>query len=233
MLSALLHSSGIFMGNDWVRNQESEFFQTINDRLLVENGSSWLEPAVPTRLHEIELNTAGFLARYIQIQRHPFQLFKLFSGGAWGWKDPRNTFTLALWLKIFPKAKVIHIYRNGMDVALSLYSRNRKTPREDKCRQQALKNKLAGLDLWEKYVAQAFSFETQLGDQMATIQFEKLVACDGAEVEKLEQFTGLSLRRQIESTVDQKRTARFLNPEHEDLVQYARKNDWMKKLGYC
>jgi hypothetical protein len=38
----------------------------------------------------------------------------------WGWKDPRNTFLLPIWLEIFPNAKIIHIYRNGLDIAKSL-----------------------------------------------------------------------------------------------------------------
>ena len=38
----------------------------------------------------------------------------------WGWKDPRNVFTLPLWLRVFPEAKIIYIVRNGVDVAASL-----------------------------------------------------------------------------------------------------------------
>jgi hypothetical protein len=43
---------------------------------------------------------------------------------AWGWKDPRSTFTLPFWLDIFPDARVLHIYRNGVDVANSLHMRS-------------------------------------------------------------------------------------------------------------
>ncbi|HET7625726.1 MAG TPA: sulfotransferase [Verrucomicrobiae bacterium] len=231
MLSGLLHSAGVFMGNDWRRNQESYFFQQINDQLLHQNGLSWLFPGVPTGSDKIRLSSSQLIARYVRAQSHPAQLFRLMAGGAWGWKDPRNTFTLDCWLKVFPQAKIIHIYRNGMDVALSLYKRNKK--KSGGVRHEALKTKTAGLDLWEKYVAQAFSFESVLGAQMLTIQFEKLVFCDKMEVEKLEDFTGLSLRSRIESNADRTRTARFMDNEHEDLVFYARKNQWMKKLGYC
>src|SRR5207302_9249377 len=38
----------------------------------------------------------------------------------WGWKDPRNTFTLPMWLHIYPDAKLISIERHGVDVAESL-----------------------------------------------------------------------------------------------------------------
>lgn len=32
----------------------------------------------------------------------------------WGWKDPRNVYTLGLWLIQFPNARVIHIIRSGI-----------------------------------------------------------------------------------------------------------------------
>jgi hypothetical protein len=146
---------------------------------------------------------------------------------------PIKIFWVGGCLGLFKKENLFQIYRNGMDVALSLHHRNMKTPRADKCRQPALKLKPAGLDLWQQYVAQAFSFESLLGERMLTLQFEKLVSCDEKEVEKLERFTGLELRGRIEAMADQKRTARYLDPEHEDLVRYAGKMEWMKKLGYC
>jgi hypothetical protein len=42
---------------------------------------------------------------------------------AWGWKDPRNTYTLPCWLDVFPDAKVLYIERHGVDVASSLVAR--------------------------------------------------------------------------------------------------------------
>ena len=44
-------------------------------------------------------------------------------GFPWGWKDPRNTFTLKIWLKIFPQAKVLNIERHPLDTSLSLLNR--------------------------------------------------------------------------------------------------------------
>src|SRR5262249_54549623 len=44
----------------------------------------------------------------------------------WGWKDPRTIFTLPIWLRLFPEAKLIYILRNGVDVASSLMVRERK-----------------------------------------------------------------------------------------------------------
>lgn len=42
----------------------------------------------------------------------------------WGWKDPRNTITLAEWLRRFPQAKVIHIVRDQQAVANSIFKRH-------------------------------------------------------------------------------------------------------------
>ncbi|HLX70307.1 MAG TPA: sulfotransferase [Verrucomicrobiae bacterium] len=236
MLAGLLHSSGIFMGNDLgKRNEhyESELFQAINLQLLTQHGWSWTSPGVPADFSKIRLSTFQLMCGYIKSYRHPRQLLKLLSGKPWGWKDPRNTFTLPAWLKLFPDARVIHIYRNGMDVALSLWQRNlklagTKSPRYEK----TLESKMAGLDLWEKYTAQAFACEPLLGERMLTVQFEKIIACDAEEVGKLERFTGASLRQQIQSTADPSRQSRFADGQHENLISYARKSCWMNKLGY-
>jgi hypothetical protein len=233
MLAGLLHSSGMFMGNDWGRNQESVFFQALNIGLLRQNGFNWASPGVPTNCGRIRIGGYGLIRRFVKAHRHPFQFAKLLGGNPWGWKDPRNTFTLGCWLNNFPRAKVIHIYRNGLDVALSLHQRNRKLGPENKCYEKSLESKTAGLDLWEKYVAQAFSYESLLADRMLTLQFEKIISCDKEEIEKLETFTGLSVRSKLVSTADQSRTARYKEGEHEDLIRYAAQNQWMKKLGYC
>jgi len=232
MLAELLHSSGIFMGNDREKNSESVLFQRINDELLRQAGFSWANPGVPAASKAIKLSTLRVVRRFIVPQRNPVEFARLMRGKPWGWKDPRNTFTLDHWLKIFPEAKMIHIYRNGMDVALSLYHRNLKRDRNSGSYQKVLETKAGSLDLWEKYVAQAFSFEPRLGARMLTLQFEKIIASDAEEVRKLEQFTGLSLHGKIVSMADQTRTARYQQGEHDDLVEYAQKSVWMKKLGY-
>ncbi|MEZ5023867.1 MAG: sulfotransferase [Chitinophagales bacterium] len=44
----------------------------------------------------------------------------------WGWKEPRNSFTLEFYKELFPDAKIIHIYRNPIDSANSYLKRDRK-----------------------------------------------------------------------------------------------------------
>jgi hypothetical protein len=231
MLAGLLHSSGIFMGNDWDEHQESVFFQSINQELLKRNAANWAAPQVPSESNTVLLPTAGLLRHYLKAHVHPSQLIKLLRGNAWGWKDPRNTFTLNCWLKLFPDAKVIHIHRNGLDVALSLSIRSKKKTANEYA--ETLKDTTAGFVLWEKYVAQAFSFESALGDRMITVQFEKLIASEESEIRKLEAFVGRPLRSQIGATADRTRTQRYREDEHAGLISEARQNYWMNRLGYC
>jgi len=231
MLSRVLHSAGIFMGNDVDGNHESRLFQKTNIRLLEQIGSDWVTPKVFPK-DAPKVSNWGVIRRFVKPHRDPSRLFKLVSGGSWGWKDPRNTFTLESWLKLFPTAKVIHIYRNGIDVALSLYHRNLKL-KGTKWHRDALDTKNAGIDLWEKYTAQAFSYQEMLGKQMLTIQFEKVIGQDQEEIKKLEDFTGLSLTSKIAKIADKERTARFKDGEHADLISHAKQNAWMKRLAYC
>ena len=47
-----------------------------------------------------------------------------YNGGKWGFKDPRSTFTSRIFLKQYPSARLLHVIRNGMDVADSKMRQN-------------------------------------------------------------------------------------------------------------
>ena len=72
----------------------------------------------------------------------------------WGWKDPRTSLLLPLWGKIFPNAQVVHIYRNGHYVALSLLKRDMRLEKnEELLRWDVMKERyLNDLRLWEDYL---------------------------------------------------------------------------------
>jgi hypothetical protein len=138
MITDLLEDLGLFMGRDQGPNQEAMFFFRINSWLLRQSGGEWDHPTPidlmlnDDQVRPLVLDYIRFLMRspraatfmgwknYLRVrnvERLPMP---------WGWKDPRNTFTLPLWLDLFPNAKIIHIYRNGVDVANSLRTRGKK-----------------------------------------------------------------------------------------------------------
>ena len=135
----------------------------------------------------------------------------------WGWKDPRNTFTLPLWIELFPDAKVIHVVRHGVDVAGSLWRQQDRPRRLAFLFSAAAKRRYhlptiarearvwfqtrshfprvtrfqstaEGIVLWEKYVAEASRWATALGDRALEIRFEDLLAQPDRHIRALAEF---------------------------------------------
>lgn len=138
MLGRLLEDLGMFFGTRKDENNEALFFQHLNEWLLSQCGGRWDNPAPFNKFFwrndEVVKWTEVYLRNLLASPRaiQFLGVRRFLSGGmngldgAWGWKDPRNTFTLPMWLKIFPDAKIVSIERNGVDVAQSLYAREIK-----------------------------------------------------------------------------------------------------------
>jgi hypothetical protein len=124
LLSRICMAMNVHMGVEQDKHYESIFFQTANDKMLHSAGGSWLNPHF--FIQKIRdprfMDTMALLARE-EIESQAGSFGPINSGQLWGWKDPRSTLTLPVWLRIFPNARVIHIIRNGVGVALSLKKR--------------------------------------------------------------------------------------------------------------
>src|SRR5699024_2516440 len=103
----------------------------INIKIFNELGGRWDNPP---NMHVL-LNDVSYLEKVVSFLKeninskqfaqylYPFKNLDVLENNrnrAWGWKDPRNVYTLPIWLRLFPKAKVIFIKRHGVDVAASL-----------------------------------------------------------------------------------------------------------------
>ena len=130
----------------------------------------------------------------------------------WGWKDPRNTYTLPIWLDVFPHAKVVHVYRHGVDVAHSLRVRQNKRIATARARFSRLKPVYVfyskrggfsetlrcktlegGLSLWEEYMAEARTHVRSLGERAVEVKYEDFLAEPLAVLRTLAQFCGLDV----------------------------------------
>jgi len=135
MLVDMLTKFGFFAGKNLDANHEPFFFLRLNEWLMRRAGGSWDYP-LPTKYfleNEAIFNEISHLFKealssrwfgeytgsYVQYVLNTDYSFP----AHWGWKDPRNIFTLPVWLNIFPQAKIIYIKRNGIDVANSLVVR--------------------------------------------------------------------------------------------------------------
>ena len=232
MLARILDKAGVYMGYDLTNDHESWYFQRVNTAWMDREKLTWDNPSVPEKADLKLFNTYSFLRHYARITLQPLKPISFLSSDSWGWKDPRNTFTVSQWLRIFPKAKVIHIFRNGMDVAISLYRRNLNFDFTDKWHSARLENKLEGLKLWEEYAAQAYKYDYLFPGQVFHVCFEKLISGDENSIMQLESFTNCKLSEFIKQEIDSERTARFNNDEHRELMDFAQNSEWMHKLNY-
>lgn len=139
MLTRMLDELGVFVGMDKDYNWESEYFRKQNDWAIETSGGAWDHPTpILDLLADDSLVDAA--AKYLEIRLTALASRAFWGGGPfylssrnriirgpWGWKDPRNSFTLPIWLRLFPDAGVVHIHRHGIDVAASLRHRERKS----------------------------------------------------------------------------------------------------------
>src|SRR5207244_12052098 len=112
-----------------------------------------------------------------------------------------TTYTLPLWLDLFPEAKVIHLYRHGVDVAQSLRMRAERGQEAVRRRLHVSRKLLywhwriipleRGFALWEAYVREARHHVRALGHHAYELQYEDLLADPEPALRALVAFCGL------------------------------------------
>jgi Sulfotransferase family len=136
MLTRILRRQGVFLGHKIQSDDEAMFFVELNRWILRVGGTDWdhPEPALQMLRQKDHVDRiADYLAtRMSGIRTHEYLGPRLPGARAevgthlpylWGFKDPRTSITLPVWLKVFPEAKLLRIQRHGIDVAASLETR--------------------------------------------------------------------------------------------------------------
>lgn len=138
LLTRLLQNFEIDFGLCQDRNNEATFFLRRNEAILKLLGFDWAQiDGFPISFKEFRdgenlikklkedissISTLSFLGIQKYLNLNSLNNINY----SWGWKDPRNTLLLPLWIELFPKSKIINIVRNGVDVANSLLIREQK-----------------------------------------------------------------------------------------------------------
>ena len=230
MLSKILEDLGVFMGWRKEENNESLFFLKFNDWVLQQANATWDNPYNYAFADDNFKNLMCEFARiYIKGPRRieylgPLNFLRYRSLNEidfpWGWKDPRNTFTIDIWLRIFPAAKIIHIYRNRVDVAESLRKRAEKYSKKFRLN---LKKKIAfvltggyfmirsikvsynvgfadslrvmnlreGFELWKAYVERAFEIEKKFNLKVLHLRYEDFIEEPREYISRILDFIGI------------------------------------------
>ena len=221
MLSRILNRSGIFMGLFQEHNAEALRFLKINRLLLNEHGASWLEPKeVSNSNHDFPDNLSLYREHFkLGIESKIYR--RWFYNYPWGWKDPRNTFTLPFWLSRFPKAKVVHIHRDGRQVAMSLFRRNQ---RKGEVHDQRLNDVGFGFRLWEKYLMQVEEWKRR-GISFIDVEYEAVTDASKNVVKLLERHLDHEMR------IDPTGPA-SMHDIPDRLEELAASSSLMKQYGY-
>ena len=244
---------------------------TLNEWILRRIGGSWAYPQDIKYLLE-DQKLVPKLANILQneISSYRFNQFwgfnnllkkKTILNNMWGWKDPRNSFTLPIWLKIFPNPKVIYMKRNGIDIAASLVKRQTKYSQSENFNPfikqtfvQKIKNFIIPIEihqynalkcinleesykLWELYTRNCEEIYNKLKTKKISLRYEDLLSDPISKLSDLVKFLEISVEPQlIEKMVVEINTDRkFAFLKNKQLVEFYRnhKDDkQMKNLRY-
>lgn len=261
LLVRLLRDLGLFVGVKRDSNDESLLFQGLNVWMLAQAGGRWDHPAAiddilgdQATLELVEQYLRQVLSgpralQYLGWRRYA-QHRGLLQGldVPWGWKDPRNTYTLPVWLRLYPRAKVVYIERHGVDVARSLVTRRNKhmrvaIGRYEKWRKlYYIRKKASGfshsvrcaslegaLSLWREYVERGRAHVEALGSERAlSLKYETLLEAPEKSLSQAARFAGLQVSDQrLADVVGQIRPSRcYAYREDACLQEFA-----MRKAG--
>ena len=272
MLTRMLSEAGVHIGRRHNPYYEADFFYDLNTWLLHAASGRWDRPELIDYLlrnAELRERSLHYLEERLSSRAAARSLgfAPLPAGGRgrsdipshWGWKDPRNTFTLEFWLELFPGARVLHIYRHGVDSAASQRARERSElasagARNEKARKYGLYRFRAkrggfngsprcldlagGFSLWQSYIERAFSLETAFPDlPILHVRYEDFLENPVSGFSRVLEFCELEAEqaRVVEICADVDAGRRFAwrnDPELCAFAESVRTDPWMTRLGY-
>ncbi len=271
MLTRMLDEVGILTGKKVTRNHEAIFFREINDWLLTQSSGGLEDPgSIKYLLQDQEARSLyGEFVEFSMTTPHVISFLGISNylkyrtpqklDIPWGWKDPRNTFTLPFWLDLFPGAKVIHIYRHPLDIANSLITRRKRGLSRLQGRHKSfkpfywyylmhkfiLKNRVfvdvrgstlnESFSIWEEYLAEARSHVESLSERAIEIKYEDFLEYPSEILKTVAEFCELDVPQSkiesVASTANKSRAYAYLNdPELKAFSENMA--DKLKSYGY-
>ena len=245
LITRILMKLGLFMG--WIKEGDKEalFYLRKNESIFSMAGATWDNPSpIDYLLRDMQRSEEIFHSMQSYCSSSRKVIFwgpRLFSRkGWWGWKDPRNTFTLPIWLKLYADARIIHMVRNGVDVASSLMRREEhrlKTRAHMWHFSPRCLELTGGFSLWREYVRRGLGHEQALNSNCLRIRYEDLLGSSQQSLERLVGFLGLGAGRdkiqELISLIDVSRGNVFFNDYMlKAFYETVREDHYMRKLGY-
>lgn len=185
LVAQVLNDAGICMGVLRDHNGESLPFLSANILMLENQQANWLRP-VPIA-DQPPFSAAAMVAAHFQLPNQARWRLWRATRQPWGFKDPRNVFTIQAWRRLFPHAKVIHVVRSEAGVVKSLLARQNRVGEPEGTMDAA-----SARNLWAQYVTEARKSGPANGPYLE-VAYEKLVALDTVAIQALSNFCGQNL----------------------------------------
>ena len=164
---------------------------------------------------------------------------------SWGWKDPRNTFTLNLWIELFPDAKIINIIRHPLAVSNSLLIRQKKLIELDKINSYKIKNKISillamnsfsmlssnilkNIDdcllLYKKYQDKSIENSNRYKNKILEIKYEDLLLNSQENIDKIFDFLNIGINKNKMKDLVRKFDSNRIDLYKEENLKYNKDN---------
>lgn len=262
MITKLLENLGLFVGKEKEINHEALFFWEINNWIFD------IHTATPEKPHNLRYKNPACaqviyesLEYFIQSSKRKQYLGKHASAYQnikdidfpFGWKDPKNTYTIDFWKHIFPNPKIIHIYRNPIDSVSSYIERDLVLKNKfewnwkKKLKRQFLVSKNfhenfrlynieQGYELWQEYVSTALSLQ-HTHENYISIKYEEFLANPKEQLQQLCDYCGLQttdeqIAKEIASIKTDRAYAFLSNEDYTAYYQKIKQFPLMQTLGY-
>lgn len=243
---------GALLGLDANPNGESHFFGDLNRHLLRAAHAEWDTPeplawtladealveALADDLRErvSSSKTRGFLGWKSSLRTRSLLALE----GEWGWFDPRTTLLLPIWLRVFPRARIVHVSRNGVDVALSLAAREaeRRADLRNPARSARCLDARRAFDVWAQYTAAALAHaELAPAERVLHLRYEDLAREPVSHLGRVAGVAGLApndeLARDVLAGDDAPRPWAFRESETgNELYRALATHPLMRRLEY-
>jgi hypothetical protein len=262
MITKMLENLGLFVGAEKEVNNEALFFWEINNWIFDLHTATAEKPynlrySNPSCKKVIKESLEHFVQsskRKQYLGKHAGSIRDIRETNfPYGWKDPKNTFTIDFWKDIFPDPKIIHIYRNPIDSVSSYIERDLEIKNrfawnwKKKLKRDLLISKNfhqnfrlssieEGFNLWEEYVSKALSLKNDFSNYLE-IKYEDFLESPYEKLQQMAEFSGLrpneqQIREEIKN-IKAERAYAFLNkPEYVAIYQKLKDAPLMKHLGY-
>lgn len=250
LVAGILHAAGVHMGADRNSHDESYFFRGLNDVVFGAAHASWDWPLALAPLFAddatCEALGAELARRCASSETRAYLGWRRWIRGGglagqaqpWGWKDPRNTCTLPFWLQVFPSARVVNVYRDGVDVVASLVTRERRRRGrlDSAVRSSRCLDPDRAFELWAEYVEVSLDVTEDLPpSRVRDVRYENLLEKPDHAIRELLTFAGVDAGeedvRELAARVKPNPGGRR-NPEFDALRERVADHPLMRRLEY-